>query len=123
VPIYNAAEVFVHPSLYEGFSMTTVEAFACGAPVIAANRGGLGELAGGYAHMVDDPTEETLAAAIDEVLGDAALRDRLRRRSVERAKDLRWERTARETLSVLELAVANAGRNLGGAVVGPQRLT
>ena len=123
VPIYCAADVFVHPSRYEGFSMTTVEAFACGVPVIAANRGGLGELARGYAHMVDDPTEETLAGALDRVLSDAALRQQLKARSVDRAKDLRWERTARETLEVLRIAAASPRRTVGRLVADRSRLT
>ncbi len=123
VPIYNAADIFVQPSLYEGFSMTTVEAFACGVPVIAANRGGLGELAGRHALMVDNPTEEALAAAIDHVLRDPALGAQLRRQSLERAKDLRWDRTARETLAVLRLAAADSKPRLKGMAAREERLT
>jgi glycosyltransferase involved in cell wall biosynthesis len=107
VPIYNAADVFVHPSLYEGFSMTTVEAFACGVPVIAANRGGLGDIAGGYAHMVDDPSPSALATALEEVLTNDALRSNLRLRSRERGRAFSWEHTARATLDILRQAAAS----------------
>lgn len=101
VPVYNAADLFIHPSLYEGFSITTVEAFACGVPVVAANRGALAEIATGYARMVDDPSDRGLAAAIGEVLSSPAELARLRARSLERSQVYRWERTARETLEVL----------------------
>ena len=101
VPIYNAADVFVHPSLYEGWSMTTVEALACGTAVVAANRGGLAEAVAGHGLMVDELTPESLAAAIGSVLRDDALRRELERRAVERGRTLRWDETARKTLDIL----------------------
>jgi glycosyltransferase involved in cell wall biosynthesis len=99
--VYSAAEMYVNPSLYEGFSLTLVEALACGTPVVAANRGALGEIAGDAAVLVDDPTEESLAEAMRRVLDDAALCDELRRRGPQRARSFRWEETARQTLDVL----------------------
>jgi glycosyltransferase involved in cell wall biosynthesis len=101
VPIYNAADVFVHPSEYEGWSMTTVEALACGTAVVAANRGGLAEVTSGHALMVDQPTVDSLADAIGRVLTDDELRRDLERRARERGKSLRWEQTTRETLEVV----------------------
>lgn len=121
VPIYNGADVFIQPSLYEGFSITTVEAFACGVPVIAANRGGLGEIASGAARMVDDPSEEGLACALAEVLRDPVLRARLREASIERAKLFRWEHTARETWQVLERAVARRKAETAGSTAKVKR--
>ena len=104
VAIYNAANVFVHPSEYEGWSMTTVEALACGTAVIAADRGGLAEIARGHALMVDGPTVDSLAGAIGRVLTDEGLRRDLERRARERGKALRWEQTARATLEVVRQA-------------------
>jgi glycosyltransferase involved in cell wall biosynthesis len=101
VPIYNAAEVFVHPSEYEGWSMTTVEAMACGTAVIAANRGGLGEAANGHALMLDAPSVDSLADALRRVLGDEALRQDLKRRAFARGSALRWQETTQQTLDVL----------------------
>jgi glycosyltransferase involved in cell wall biosynthesis len=101
VPIYNAAEVFVHPSEYEGWSMTTVEAMACGTAVIAANRGGLGEAANGHALMLDAPSVDSLADALRRVLGDDALRQDLKRRAFARGSALRWQETTQQTLDVL----------------------
>ena len=104
VAIYNAADVSVHPSEYEGWSMTTVEALARGTAVIAADRGGLAEIARGHALMVDGPTVDSLAGAIARVLTDEGLRRDLERRARERGKALRWEQTARATLEVVRQA-------------------
>jgi glycosyltransferase involved in cell wall biosynthesis len=101
VPIYNAADVFVHPSEYEGWSMTTVEALACGTAVVAADCGGLAEVARGHALMVDRPTVDTLADAIGRVLTDEGLRRDLELRARSRGSSLRWEQTTRETLAVV----------------------
>lgn len=106
VPIYGAADVFVHPSSYEGFSMTTVEAFACGVPVVTVNRAGLREVASGYARMVEEPTAEAIAEAIHDVLSDPELSRRLRASSLQRSLAFRWENTARETLDSLRRAAA-----------------
>jgi glycosyltransferase involved in cell wall biosynthesis len=101
VDVYNAADLYVNPSLYEGFSMTLVEALACGTPVVAANRGALGEIAGDAAVLVDEPTPLALADAMHRVLGDAELQTELGAKGVERAESFRWEQTAQRTLDVL----------------------
>lgn len=106
VPVYSAADVFVHPSEYEGWSMTTVEAMACGTPVIATNRGGLAEVARGHALMVEDPTVEALADAIGRVLEDSVLRADLSLRARTRGAALNWRAITRNTLQV----VRNAAR-------------
>lgn len=101
VPIYNAADVFVHPSEYEGWSMTTVEAMACGTAVIATNRGGLGEAVDGEGFLLDAPTVDGLVDAIGRVLEDDALRRDLQRRAAARGRRLRWQETTRLTLDVI----------------------
>ena len=106
VPIYNAADVFVHPSLYEGWSMTTVEALACGTAVIAANRGGLAEAVAGHGVLLDDLTEQALAEALERVLGDDELRRDLEHQAFERGRTLRWQQTAELTLDVLRAVAA-----------------
>jgi glycosyltransferase involved in cell wall biosynthesis len=115
VPIYNAADVFVHPSEYEGWSMTTIEALACGTAVVAANRGGLGEVAAGYALMVDDPTVEPLADAIGRVLSDDRLRKELQQKARVRGAALRWQETTKQTLEVVQ-RVARAQHRFEGAL-------
>lgn len=107
VPIYNAADVFVHPSEYEGWSMTTIEALACGTAVVAADCGGLADVARGHALMVDRPTVDSLADAIGRVLTNAELRQDLERRARQRGKSLGWDQTARETLLVVRAVGGN----------------
>jgi glycosyltransferase involved in cell wall biosynthesis len=99
-PIYAAADIFVQPSENEGWSMTTVEALASGTPVIATDRGGLGEIARGHAYMVE-PTVDSLVDAIRTVLSDDALRADLSRRARERGAALRWDKLALQTLDVV----------------------
>ncbi|MEP6507173.1 MAG: glycosyltransferase family 1 protein [Gemmatimonadales bacterium] len=102
VEIYNAAEVFVHPSEFEGWSMVTVEALACGTPVIAANRGGLGEITRGHALMLDPPTVESLADALYRVVTDDELRLSLSKKARARGMEFRWIDTARRTLEIVK---------------------
>lgn len=106
VAIYNAADVFVHPSSYEGWSMTTMEALACGTAVVAVNRGGLGEVANGHASMIEEPTAENLADSIEQVLTDPALKQQLREKARKRGSQFRWEDTSRMTLDVMRRVAA-----------------
>jgi glycosyltransferase involved in cell wall biosynthesis len=101
VPIYAAADIFVHPSTFEGWSITTVEAMACGTAVIAADRGGLGEVARGHAYMIADPSVDALVDAISRVLGDDELRQDLQRRARARGQELSWSSITRQTLQVV----------------------
>ena len=106
VEIYNAAEVFVYPSEFDGWSMVTVEAMACGTPVIAADRGGLGELARGHALMLDPPSVESIADAIFRVLSDDDLRASLRKKALARGSSFRWSGTTRKTLDIVRSVAA-----------------
>ena len=99
-PIYAAADIFIHPSENEGWSMTTTEAMAAGTAVIASNRGGLGEVACGHAYMIE-PGVDSLVEAIRTVLSDDDLRADLRRKARERGEALRWEKLAQQTLDVV----------------------
>ena len=101
LPVYSAADVYVFPSAYEGFSLTTCEAMACGLPVVTVKRGAVAETLGYAAVTVDRPTPDQLALAIKEVLSDDSLRKQLGERSLERIKLFRWSETARGTLDVI----------------------
>lgn len=107
VPIYSAADVFVHPSEFEGWSITTVEAMACGTPVVAADRGGLAEVARGHAMMIE-PSVDALVDAIKHVLEDDALREDLRHRSRARGQALNWRSMTKRTLDVVRDAATGA---------------
>lgn len=100
--LYSAAEVFVFPSLYEGFGLPPLEAMACGTPVVTSNVSALPEVVGDAALTVDPFDTDALAAAIKRVITDAALCADLRRRGSERAAGFSWERTARATLAIYE---------------------
>jgi alpha-1,3-rhamnosyl/mannosyltransferase len=98
--LYVGATVFVMPSLYEGFGLPPLEAMASGAPVICSNASSLPEVVGDAALLVNPRDAEDIARAITHVLDDAALRDELRAKSLARAAQFSWERTAEMTLAV-----------------------
>jgi glycosyltransferase involved in cell wall biosynthesis len=98
--LYRGADLFVFPSLYEGFGLPPLEAMACGTPVVCSNAASLPEVVGDAAITVDPYDVEGLAEAMRRVLGDAALREELREKGLARARQFTWERTARETVAV-----------------------
>jgi glycosyltransferase involved in cell wall biosynthesis len=98
--LYSATDLFVFPSIYEGFGMPVLEAMACGAPVITSNRTALPEVAGDAAILVNPEDADELADAIVRVLADHTLRAGLRARGFKRAKQFTWEQAARRTLAL-----------------------
>jgi glycosyltransferase involved in cell wall biosynthesis len=100
VRLYAAAEVFVLPSLLEGFGLPAIEAMACGAPVVASCRGALPEVIGPAGLLFDPDRAGDLHDVLRRVLTDAALRERLRRLGPQRAAEFSWDRAAQRTLSV-----------------------
>jgi glycosyltransferase involved in cell wall biosynthesis len=100
VALYNAADIFVSPSLFEGFGLPPLEAMACGTPVVTSNTTSLPEVVGDAALMVDPLDAEALANAMSAVLADDALRAQLSRQGLERAATFSWEATARTVLGV-----------------------
>jgi glycosyltransferase involved in cell wall biosynthesis len=100
--LYSAAEVFVFPSLYEGFGLPPLEAMACGTPVVTSNVSSLPEVVGDAALTIDPYDVAGLAAAIERVLADAALRTELRAKGLARAQQFTWKHAARATLAVYE---------------------
>jgi glycosyltransferase involved in cell wall biosynthesis len=103
--LYSAAELFVYPSLYEGFGLPVVEAMACGTPVVTSTTSSLPEVAGDAALLADPRDADALAAAIERALGDPDLRAALAARGRTRARHFSWQRCARETLAVYEEAL------------------
>jgi glycosyltransferase involved in cell wall biosynthesis len=104
---YSGASMFALPSLYEGYGMVYAEAMSHGLPVIAANTGPVPELVG-EAGLLVRPTDETgLARALRRLLTDAALRRRLSKTALERARALpSWDETVDGFLAALKEAVA-----------------
>jgi len=103
--IYNIADCFVNPSLYEAFGLAQLEAMACGCPVIAANSGAIPEITNGAALLFDPKSPEELSRAILKVICEPDVRRDLVHRGLIRAREFTWERAAGETLKVFnELA-------------------
>jgi glycosyltransferase involved in cell wall biosynthesis len=102
--LYSAAEIFAFPSLYEGFGLPTLEAMACGTPVVASNVSAVPEVVGDAAIQVSPLDVEALADAMERLLRDERLRDELRERGLKRAAGFSWEKTARQTAGVYEWA-------------------
>ena len=102
--LLSGAEVFAFPSLYEGFGLPPLEALACGAPVMCGDISSLPEVVGDAALLVDTRNTAALAAGLAKLLGDAALRQRLREAGLQRAASFSWRRTAEATLTVYESA-------------------
>ena len=104
--LYNCAELFVFPSLYEGFGLPVLEAMACGVPVVTSNVSALPEVAGDAALLAQPHDIEELADAMERPLRQSRLRASLRARGLKRAAQFSWERAARETVAVYEKTVA-----------------
>jgi glycosyltransferase involved in cell wall biosynthesis len=98
--LYSHADVFVFPSLYEGFGIPVLEAMACGAPVITSNTTSLPEVAGEAALLVDPTDADGLGRAVSRVLDDEALRKHLIAKGCERVKLFPWSRAAQETMAL-----------------------
>ena len=97
---YNTADVFVYPSLYEGFGLPPLEAMACGRPVIVSNSSSLPEVVGDAALLVDPHRADQWVDALVLLCQDSGLRAGLAARGLERAREFTWTRMARETIRV-----------------------
>jgi glycosyltransferase involved in cell wall biosynthesis len=108
--MYSGASLYVFPSLYEGFGLPPLEAMSCGAPVVCSNRTSLPEVVGDAAITVDPEDTRSLVEAMRSVLTDSSLAMDLRARSLQRATLFNWRKTATETLSAYEEALARSNK-------------
>jgi len=106
---YNAAEVLVYPSLYEGFGLPPLEAMACGTPVVTSTVSSLPEVVGQAGLMVDPFDTEALATAMDQVLTDRDLREKMQIAGLEQARTFSWPETARRTAASYRRALTAEG--------------
>jgi glycosyltransferase involved in cell wall biosynthesis len=102
VKLYNAAELFIFPSLYEGFGLPCLEAMQCGTPVLAANASSLPEVVGTSIALFDPLSVPAMVSAMAHVLVDDGFRQKLRTHGLTQAAKFSWRNTAQTTLSALE---------------------
>ena len=99
--IINGAIALVFPSLWEGFGFPVLEAMACGTPVITSNLSSLPEVAGDAAILVNPYHPEEITEAMQLMITDFQLRDRLSTQGLSRANQFSWERTGLATCEIL----------------------
>ncbi|MBI3830764.1 MAG: glycosyltransferase family 4 protein [Planctomycetes bacterium] len=99
-PLYTGAWGLLFATLYEGFGIPVVEAFGCGCPVIGGKDGSVPEIAADAGLLADPKDPEAVAAQIEKLLTDEALRAKLRTKGLARAKDFSWDRAAFECLGI-----------------------
>ena len=102
---YNAAELLLFPSVYEGFGLPVVEAMACGTPVIAANRSSIPEAVGEAGLLFAPNDVETLVSHVTAVLTNSTLQNKLREQGLTHAQTFSWERAGQETANVYRRAM------------------
>ena len=111
VELFQAARVFILPSLYEGFGLPAAEAMACGVPTIASNSSSLPEVVGDAGLLVAaGDGGGDLAAAMRRILTDPALEDDLGRRGAERARGFSWGKTAARMGEIFDRVAGTGGR-------------
>jgi glycosyltransferase involved in cell wall biosynthesis len=109
VPVfYNAAELFAFPSICEGFGAPVLEAMACGVPVVTSYGSSLEEVAGEAAILADPASVQSIADAMEKVLGDPELRRSLRDKGLKRVTDFSGTRKAKQTVFIYQKV---CGRN------------
>ena len=103
--LYSLADLFVFPSLYEGFGMPPLEAMACQTPVVTSNTSSLPEVVGDAALLVDPLDVAALTEAMRQVLTDGVLREGMIQRGVEQARRFTWTQAASKLLDVYRRVV------------------
>src|SRR3954447_24057061 len=98
--LYNACDLFVFPSFYEGFGLPALEAMACGRAVICSHTSALPEVVDGAAVLFDPYALDEIARALADLLLDGELRLRMERLGLQRAAHFSWQKTAQRTLEV-----------------------
>jgi glycosyltransferase involved in cell wall biosynthesis len=105
--VYNLADVFVYPSIYEGFGLPVLEAMACGTPVITTNVSSMPEITGEAGILVPAVDTAALGSALRSILSDPTLQQKISQEGLQRAAAFTWQHTARLTFDVYQRVLAN----------------
>jgi glycosyltransferase involved in cell wall biosynthesis len=112
---YNAAEMFVYPSVYEGFGLPPLEAMACGTPVITSTASSLPEVVGRAGLTIDPGDTAALADAMERVGSSPELRAEMRAAGLAQAQSFSWRETARLTAECYRRALKDGAASYRGA--------
>ena len=107
---YDAAKIFVFPSLYEGFGLPPLEAMAHGTPVVTSNTSSLPEVTGNAAVLVNPENVFEIMRALHRVLLDQSLREKLKQRGYEQSKRFSWDSSVQRILAAYEEVAGRANR-------------
>ena len=105
IKFYNAADILIAPSLYEGFGLTVLEAMACGTPTITANVSSIPEVAGNAAVLVEPTDVDAITQAVLRIDGDAIFRQDLIDKGLARVREFTWRKTAEKTANLYEQVI------------------
>jgi glycosyltransferase involved in cell wall biosynthesis len=100
--IYNLAELFIFPSVYEEFGIPLLEAMACGCPVVASNTGAIPEITDGAAFLADPFDPDKMARGIDQITTDRHFKQVMVEKGLQRVQSFSWEIAAKATLELIE---------------------
>lgn len=106
--LYSGADLFVFPSIIEGYGLPVIEAMACGTPVICSNACSLPEVADGAAWMIEPDNIDSLANAMDQLIHSPDLREKFAQRGLARCAQLTWDATAQATHLVYQKVKGDA---------------
>jgi len=107
---YQAADLFVYPSLYEGFGMPPLDAMACGTPVVTSNAASLPEVVGDAAIQIAPEDENALTDALVRALTDQVLREQMIAQGLTQAAKFSWTRAGHETMMLYRTVIAESRR-------------
>jgi glycosyltransferase involved in cell wall biosynthesis len=114
--LYGGCDLFVYPSLYEGFGLPILEAMACGRAVACSNSSAIPEVADSAAILFDPNSEDEIALALRDLLLNPELRQRMERLGMQRAAMFSWENTAGKTLDLYYAVAGETDRKLAPAM-------